>query len=139
MARMYEKYKDLVEFRIVYVKEAHAADGDAPTEGQTIKLATNREERCQTASRLIENKQLKIPMLVDEIDNRVCSAYQAHPDRLFVIRTDGKFGFVADKGPWGFMPGLVFAERWLAEFKKTGQDPKLPPPGQRKTQRFDGG
>lgn len=43
-----------------------------------------------------------MPMLVDDMDDTVSKAYNADPDRLFVLHADGKIAFRGDKGPRGF-------------------------------------
>ena len=62
------------------------------------------------------------------MDNNVDKIYKGWPDRVFLIRTDGRLGVAAIRGPWGFGPGIKAAEKWLSEFKKTGKEPPLPEP-----------
>ena len=129
MEQMYQEYKDIVEFRMVYITEAHAADGRWPM-GKGIELGIkehkNYGERCKTAEMLINDESLTIPTLIDGMDNTVNKAYRAHPDRVFLVRSDGRLGVAAQRGPFGFAPGLTASEEWLAEFKKTGKEPELP-------------
>lgn len=126
---MYQDYKDVAEFRMVYIKEAHAADGRRPVQYAKEKGITeheNYEERCTTAQLLIDDKVLTLPCLIDGMDNKVNEAYSASPDRIFVVRTDGKLAVAADRGPWGFKPGLEASIKWLKAYKKTGKEPSLP-------------
>ena len=90
---MYQTYKDVAEFRIVYIQEAHAADGSWPmpiaiekgiNEHKTLK------DRCATAEMLLKDNQLTIPCVIDGMDNATNEAYRAWPDRIFVVRTDGR-------------------------------------------------
>ena len=46
-----------------------------------------------------------MPLLVDEIDDRVGRAYSGMPDRLYVIDRDGKVIYKGGRGPFGFKPG----------------------------------
>jgi hypothetical protein len=128
MERMYQDYKDIAEFYIVYINEAHAADGRRPVgyaKEKGIKEHTNFGERCEVAERLVKDKELTIPCLVDGMDNEVGKAYKGWPDRVYVVRKDGMLGVASKRGPWGFAPALEETEKWLAEYKKTGKEPAV--------------
>ncbi len=129
MEEMYQTYKDVAEFRLIYIREAHAADGRRPVKyaiEKGINEHTSHADRCKTAEILLKEKTLNIPMLIDELDNKVGEAYSAWPDRVFLVRKDGTLAVAADRGPWGFKPGLDAAEEFLAKFKKTGKEPDTP-------------
>ena len=126
MEKMYQTYKDVAEFRLIYIREAHAADGRRPVKyaiEKGINEHTSREDRCKTAEILLKEKTLNIPMLIDELDNKVGEAYFAWPDRVFLVRKDGTLAVAAERGPWGFKPGLDAAEEFLAIYKETGNEP----------------
>lgn len=127
---MFQDYKHVAEFRMVYINEAHAADGRRPVGYAKEKGITEHdsyEERCTTAQMLLDDKTLTLPCLIDAMDNKVNQAYSAWPDRIFVVRTDGKLAVAADRGPRGFNPGLEAANQWLYAFSKSGTEPELPP------------
>ena len=46
-----------------------------------------------------------MPMVVDEIDDRVVHAYSAMPDRLYVIDRAGRVAYKSCRGPRGFKAG----------------------------------
>lgn len=48
---------------------------------------------------------MTIPLVVDEIDDRVGHAYSGMPDRLYLIDRDGKVAYKGGRGPFGFKPG----------------------------------
>ncbi len=125
---MYQDYKDVAEFRMIYIKEAHAADGRRPV-GYAKELGItehdNYKERCTTAEMLFKNKELTIPCLVDSMDDKTNKDYSAYPDRIFLVRKDGKLAVAAARGPWGFSPALKETQAWLAEFKESGKEPEL--------------
>ena len=126
---MYQDYKDVAAFYIVYVSEAHASDDSRPVPYATEKGIlehTNHEERCLVAELLVAEKKLTIPILVDDMDNSAANSYLGHPDRLYLVRKDGKLGVAGDRGPWGFKPSMLEAQMWLAEYKKTGKEPAIP-------------
>jgi Iodothyronine deiodinase len=130
LEKLYQDNKDIVEFRIIYIKEAHAADGDWPMDyAKELNITEHDDlpERCATAEKLLKDKSLTIPCVADGMDDAVNKAYHAWPDRIFVVRRDGLLAVAAGQGPWGFEPGLRATEKWLEEFRKTGKEPELPP------------
>ena len=109
MEQMYQDYKDIAEFRIVYIKEAHAVDSRravpyAIDEG--INQPTTYADRCLIADMLVQTGTLTIPIIIDSIDDRVNGLYQGLPSRVFLVRSDGILGVAAERGPWGFPPAL---------------------------------
>lgn len=45
-----------------------------------------------------------MPLLVDELDDRVGHAYSGMPDRLYLIGKDGRVMYKGGRGPFGFQP-----------------------------------
>lgn len=129
MEKMYQDYKDIADFRLVYINEAHAADGRSPV-GYAKELGitehTSFGERCEVASKLLDDKSLTIPTIVDGMDNRVNKAYSAWPDRVFLVRKDGRLAVAAGRGPFGFKPALDETLAWLKEYREKGTEPALP-------------
>ncbi|MCP4247061.1 MAG: hypothetical protein GY778_08420 [bacterium] len=126
MEELYQTYKDLAGIYIVYISEAHAADDRSPVgyaKKMGIKEHTTFGERCSVASRLVADKKLTIPCLVDGMEAEAEKAYQGWPDRVYLINKDGQLAVAGNRGPWGFAPALKAAEKWLAEYKKTGSEP----------------
>jgi hypothetical protein len=129
MEKLYQDYKDIAEFRIVYISEAHAIDDRRPVPyaiDKGIKEHKTYGERCSVAQRLVDEGKLTIPSVIDKMDNHVDKAYDAHPNRLFLVRKDGKLGVAGGRGPWGWEPSMEQAQKWLAQYKKTGIEPELP-------------
>ncbi len=121
---MYETYRGKVEFFLVYIREAH------PTDGWQIKAnlrddilflqPTTHGQRVDLAKEMCETLHLKMPTLIDHIDNRVGQAYNALPDRLVLIGGDGKVAYKGAHGPRGFVPSEL--ERAIRrELAKDGQ------------------
>jgi len=133
---MYRTYKDVAAFYIVYISEAHAADDSWPVEyAKKLGITEHKSfgERCAVAERLVADKKLTIPCLVDNMKDEAAAAYKAWPDRLFLIRKDGRLGVAGKRGPWGFKPALDEAQEWLASFKESGKEPALPTKGETKS------
>ena len=125
MEAMYQEYRDIVEFRMVYIREAHAADGQRPVgyaKEKGINQQTNYDDRCVTAQMLMDDKSLTIPCLIDSMDNTTNEAYQAHPDRVFLVQPDGRLAVAAERGPRGFQPGLESTRKWLKEYRQAQQE-----------------
>ncbi len=112
------QYGDVAEFFVVYIKEAHAEDSKwaIPIKGEEkIYKPKNLDERKSLAAKCMTKLKVKLPCLVDHIDNAVADAYAAWPDRIFVVDDAGKIAVRAERGPWGFKPGVEAATTWLAE------------------------
>lgn len=128
MDRLSREYSELAEFRIVYIREAHAADGSWPNRfsiDREINEPTTHGNRCQLADAMLEEFGIEIPCLVDGMDDDVGKIYAAHPDRAFLIRKDGLIAIAGRRGPRGFAPALEDIEEWLAEYRETGEEPAL--------------
>jgi myo-inositol-hexaphosphate 3-phosphohydrolase len=97
-----------VHFLAVYIREAHPEDGWIIAEnrrsGLSVHDPTTDEERRVVASTCAVNLKLEMPMVVDRVDNAVASAYGGWPDRLYLVRRDGRIAFQGGEGPFGFKP-----------------------------------
>lgn len=134
MEKLYQDYKNVAEFRMVYIREAHAADSNRSVpyaKEKGINQQTKYEDRCVTAQMLIDDKSLTMPFLIDSMDNKTNTDYSAQPDRVFVVDVEGKIVVAADRGPRGFKPGLKSATEWLKSLKGVkakAVEPKAKPP-----------
>jgi type I thyroxine 5'-deiodinase len=50
----------------------------------------------------VRKLDIRIPAVLDGIDNPTERAYTAWPDRLYVIDTQGRVAFKSAPGPYGF-------------------------------------
>lgn len=102
------RMKDRVSFYAVYIKEAHPTDGWRTSgndrAGIKIPQAKSFEDRVTAAAHCCGALDMKIPLLVDGIDDRVGEAYSGFPDRLYVIDRNGKVAYKSGRGPFGFIP-----------------------------------
>jgi hypothetical protein len=105
----FSKYGEKVDFVWVYISEAHAIDDSRPSKTVKIKEHTTLEERTKVAQDAATALELKIPLLIDDMENTIAEAYSAHPDRLFVLDADGKIAYAGGRGPWGFKVGEMTA------------------------------
>lgn len=105
---MQAQYKGRVDFRVVYVREAHPEDGwQVPANtrnGVVFKEPKTTSEREEVASACAADLKITIPILLDGMDNKVEAAYAGWPDRIYVIGIDGKIAYRGQPGPAGFKP-----------------------------------
>jgi hypothetical protein len=105
---MYEDFKDRAVFEIVYIAEAHAVDGwQVPSnEAESIRVRqhTELEERRAAAALCAEALDLRIPMLLDGMDDAACRAFSAWPERIYIAGADGRIVYQGGHGPYGFLP-----------------------------------
>ena len=99
----FESFRDKVHFFTIYIEEAHPSDGWAlPVNREAgIEYAqpTTTETRAEIAEVCAVQLDMKMPMLLDDIENRVDMAYAAHPVRIFVIDENGTVFHRSGMGP----------------------------------------
>ena len=113
---MQRDYGDRVEFRTVYIKEAHPTDEwqldsnlkDEVCYAQPRDLAG----RVAIANDFVKRHDYPIPLLVDDLDNACEQIYAGWPERLYVIDEQGIIAYKGGTGPFEFHPEEV--EAWLA-------------------------
>lgn len=111
MEELHRRYGAQAEFLAVYVREAHAGDGAWPGDftkdeaGTPLRQPTQLAERVDVAARCCQVLEISMPLLVDELDDRVGRAYSGMPDRLYLIDRAGRVAYKSGRGPYGFKPG----------------------------------
>jgi type I thyroxine 5'-deiodinase len=105
---MAERFRDRVSFLVVYIHEAHPEDGWVLPENRRSDVAVRNpvtaDERHDVAATCATRLELRMPMVVDGIDNAVGSAYGGWPDRLYLVTSDGRIAYQGGDGPFGFRP-----------------------------------
>ena len=103
-----ERYRDHVEFVVVYIREAHPEEGWVVTPNRDADILVNDpssdEERHEVAASCALRLEIRMPVVVDPIDDRIARAYGALPDRLYLIGRGGRVAFQGERGPFGFKP-----------------------------------
>ncbi len=103
---MHKRYGDRVQFLAVYVREAHPTDGwraeGNDRVGIRLQQPRKKGERLAVATKCCSTLEMTMPLLVDEMDDRVGHAYSGMPDRLYVIDRDGRVAYKGGRGPFGF-------------------------------------
>jgi len=105
---LYDRFGEQVAFYVVYIKEAHPEDGWVLTynrdQGVRVVDPSSDAEREEVAGACIVRQAIRMPVLIDGVDNDVASVYGGWPDQLYLIGRDGRVTFQGDRGPFGFLP-----------------------------------
>jgi tetratricopeptide (TPR) repeat protein len=112
LKQLYERYRESVDFRLVYIREAHAG---APSETQWQSTINEREgvdlppardlvEKQAHADLCVRKLSLPFQALVDGIDGAAEAAYQAWPSRVYLVDRTGRVAFNSRLGELDFHP-----------------------------------
>jgi hypothetical protein len=105
---IWERHGARVAFLVVYIREAHPEDGWVVTMNRDAGIAfedpTNDDERLEAAASCAIGLKIRMPVVVDAMDDRIARAYGALPDRLYLIGRRGRVAFQGAPGPFGFKP-----------------------------------
>ena len=129
---VYKKYRDDIEFMMIYVREAHPTDkwwlaetkfmrlmsvmsNDYPS--YDIKEPESIDERRIAATSCQAKLLEDMPVFVDNMDNKVDLAYVAWPTRVYFIDQDGKVKYDSGLGPYGLSPEEL--EKELSSYLST--------------------
>ncbi len=105
---IWERHRDRVDFAVVYIREAHPEEGWVITSNrdEDIRVSdpTTDAERAKVAASCALRLKIRLPVVVDKVDDAIANAYGALPDRLYLIGKGGDVVFQGDRGPIGFVP-----------------------------------
>ena len=108
---MWESWREKVSFAVVYIREAHPEEGWVITPNRDAGILINdpadTAERVEVAATCAVDLKIRMPVVVDEVDDEIANAYGALPDRLYLIACDGTIAFQGEPGPWGFTPAAL--------------------------------
>jgi hypothetical protein len=103
------RYGEKVQFMAIYVREAHPTDGwRIPSNdrvGITFGQPKKLQERVEVAEKCCQSLAMSMPLLVDDLNDRVGHAYSGMPDRLYIIDRSGHVAYKGGRGPFGYKPG----------------------------------
>ncbi len=106
--QIHQAHQDRVAFLLIYIREAHPADGWQTPQNlhdEVIFTAPATDDhRAKIAGACQVALDIRLPMVLDGIDNAIEEAYVAKPIRLFVIDRDGIVAYTGAPGPAGFDP-----------------------------------
>ncbi len=112
LKRLAEEYRGKVDFRLVYIREAHTAAEQEThwqstiNEREGISLAPARDitEKNQHAEICVRKLNLPWPVTVDGMGGEAETAYQAWPSRVYVVDRGGRVAFQSRLGELDFRP-----------------------------------
>lgn len=91
---------------MVYIQEAHPTDlWQLPSnvkDGVLFASPRSDQERESTALACVRKLGIRIPALLDGIENTTERAYTGWPDRIYLINRRGTVVFKSAPGPYGF-------------------------------------
>ena len=98
---IYEVHSKEADFWWIYTQEAHPTDGRRPS--RRVKIASHKtlEEREAAARSCVQASSLKVPVLLDDMEDSLAKAYSAKPERFFILGVDGKVAYAGERGPHG--------------------------------------
>ncbi len=73
-------------------------------DGVLFQQHRDMEERVQVGQACMLKMALEMPALVDDMDDTVCGAYNAMPERLFLVGQGGRIAYKGGVGPMFFFP-----------------------------------
>jgi hypothetical protein len=65
---------------------------------------TTDAERRRAVESCALRLPVRMPVVIDGIEDGVAAAYGAWPDRLYLVGRDGRIAFQGGTGPFGFLP-----------------------------------
>ena len=105
---LYERFRHEVAFVVVYIREAHPEDGwvviDNREDDIRVFDPTTDAERRRVVESCVLRLSVRMPVVIDGIEDGVAAAYGAWPDRLYLVGRDGRIAFQGGTGPFGFLP-----------------------------------
>jgi hypothetical protein len=110
--KLYQRYQGRVEFLLIYIREAHPADGwsfEVNPKLRYVKQPETSTQRYQVANSCVADLNISMPTVIDSMDNATMEAYNALPDRFYLIGKDGRIAFKGRHGPFGFKPAELEA------------------------------
>ena len=72
--------------------------------GVAFRQPRSKQERESVATKCFSALAMTMPLLVDDLDDRVGHAYSGMPDRLYVLSRQGRVVYKGGRGPFWFNP-----------------------------------
>ena len=79
-------------------------DSRLPMHFGEVEDPITADERHAMALRCSRELGLRIPAVVDDMDDSVSRAYHGWPERLYLVDVDGTVRYAGGPGPFGFDP-----------------------------------
>ena len=105
---MQQKYRDQVQFVLVYLREAHPKGGWEIGDWSVLADPKTFDARRDVAAQCCEDLKFDFPAVADTMDDRTAIEWSGWPERLFVISKEGRIVYTGDMGPFGFNPSIAY-------------------------------
>ena len=102
LQKIYKQYKGRADFWWVYIREAHPTDSSRPARHVQIEQPKTFLRRKEVAGQCSSGLNLSIPCVVDDMKDTVARAFDAMPDRLYIINKEARIAFKGGRGPRNF-------------------------------------
>jgi tetratricopeptide (TPR) repeat protein len=106
LKRAWGEFHDRVDFRLVYIREAHAEGNWQSTinqkEGVDLQPAHTLAEKQAHAALCLRKLSLPFGSVVDGMDGAAEKAYNAWPSRVYLVSRDGRVAFDSRLGEQDF-------------------------------------
>lgn len=94
MDELSDKYKDNdVEFFVVYTREPHPEERKY---FRKYKQHTSYAHKKSYACELVQEFNMKVPVLIDDLTDTTQNAFGKMPNMVFVVDKEGKVAYKAD-------------------------------------------
>lgn len=113
IVKIYNDYKDRVDFLTIYIREAHPTD-----EWRMESNEKNKDDVCYTQPKTLQERiviandfttrfKFPLPLGVDEMNNAADAAFAAWPERLYIVDESGRIAYKGGNGPFKYDPKEV--------------------------------
>ena len=113
---MQQNYGGKANFLTIYIKEAHPLDEwqmeSNEKESVCYPQPKTLAQRVAIANDFVKRFDYRVPLVVDDMDNRANALYAGWPERFYIVDDKGVIAFKGKPGPFGYRPEEV--EAWLA-------------------------
>ena len=99
---------------MVYIQEAHSSDvwqmASNIRDKVIFRTPQSFDERTEVASSCVRNLGIKIPAVIDDMNNSTERTYTGWPDRIYLVDREGRIALKTKPGPFGFNPSQLETE-----------------------------
>ena len=115
---IYEELQDQFQFLTVYTREAHPEDGwqiEINNDQDVVyDQPTTLDERAHIAGTCLAQHGIRMPLLLDDMDDSINKAYSGSPERLYLIDENGIVRHRSASGPFQ----MKVIEAWYEALKE---------------------
>jgi hypothetical protein len=113
---LYDQYKDLIDFVVIYIEEAHSIEsGDFGPDTVNFRMHNHKNLDMRLESGKVLAQHTKVPIYVDDMENGGNLEFGASPERFYVLRD----GLVAMQGAFGPDGKMSEVSDWIEKNRHT--------------------